>query len=330
MWARLRISTGDNGATNELAFLRAASAVSQHEIDYNLSGNVAIVTTHLRGLPALLVVSLQAISEGQELLLRQAGLADAGEGTRDHAYCLAPHRRPTCRSRDERIRETATGDGREEGRGSEGSVKISAKWAVVPQHRLGAKQRRFKTCLQFGTCIRPVITKSHPACGQNSLWATQAWLPGQVLGEYCGRVASGVHSGDYVACLIGHQGDSGSGMRGLLVATTMLGIDAAVAGNQMRMINDFRGISSAPNCAFSRVWLRGMPALVVVVIAPVPAGQEFLLDYGPLYWERVQALHDQRPLPQPSVVVQATQTSDDPDLKELEQDLLQMTMQSCE
>ena len=31
-----------------------------------------------------------------------------------------------------------------------------------------------------------------------------------------------------------------------------------------------------------------------------------------------------------ALVVQATQTSDDPDLKELEQDLLQMTMQSCE
>jgi hypothetical protein len=103
-------------------------------------------------------------------------------------------------------------------------------------------------------------------------------------------VEAGVHSGDYVACLLGHQGDAGAGLRALLVGSTMLGIDAGRAGNQMRMINDYRGIAAASNCAFARVWLRGMPALVVVVVAPVAAGEEFLLDYGALYWERARLL----------------------------------------
>ena len=58
----------------------------------------------------------------------------------------------------------------------------------------------------------------------------------------------------------------------------------------MRMINDYRGVGTGANCAFSRVWLRGMPALVIVVTAPVACGQELLLDYGTAYWERVRRL----------------------------------------
>ena len=61
------------------------------------------------------------------------------------------------------------------------------------------------------------------------------------------------------------------------------------------MINDYRGIGSGANCAFSRVWLRGMPSLCVVVLSPVALGDEFLLDYGPLYWQRAHLRHEARP-----------------------------------
>ena len=81
--------------------------------------------------------------------------------------------------------------------------------------------------------ISHTLTQQSPL-PQNSLVAERAWHPGEVLGEYCGKVAADVHSGDYVACLLGHQGDSSGSVRALLVSSTMLGIDALSSGNQVR------------------------------------------------------------------------------------------------
>jgi hypothetical protein len=46
-------------------------------------------------------------------------------------------------------------------------------------------------------------------------------------------VTKHVHSGDYLACLIGYEGDSSGPLRSLLVSGTMIGADALHAGNQV-------------------------------------------------------------------------------------------------
>ena len=66
------------------------------------------------------------------------------------------------------------------------------------------------------------------------------------------------------------------------------GVDAEHMGNELRMINDYRGVPGAtgPNCKFSRTAIRGFRAALIVAIRPIAVGEELLLDYGAVYWDR--------------------------------------------
>ena len=172
----------------------------------NAIGNTAIVSTFLRGLPALLVVSLRAIVDGEELLLTESNTASSTGGTlpADDAnahynpYCSAPVRYPCCAlatSSEQAISEhaqhaqhaqsssdstdTACQDAAQEGAVATSSCvlgggykKVSVRWSTAPKVvRKGAKDSvsvavGHRSCLQPATTIRPVTCPSHPAFGQ--------------------------------------------------------------------------------------------------------------------------------------------------------------------
>jgi hypothetical protein len=64
-----------------------------------------------------------------------------------------------------------------------------------------------------------------------------------------------------------------------------LSIDAAAMGNELRFVNDFRGVGHEPNVTFQSCTIASRPAQVLVVTKPVPTGAEFLTDYGVDYWK---------------------------------------------
>ena len=130
-----------------------------------------------------------------------------------------------------------------------------------------------------GVSIRRVETPGHPAFGQYGLYATINFVMGDVLGEYTGKVMPGHWGGEYVTRLW-NTGAKSDYYRP--------GVDAQLMGNELRMINDYRGVPGAtgPNCKFSRTAIRGYRAALIVAIAPIAPDQEFLLDYGEVYWRQ--------------------------------------------
>ena len=83
----------------------------------------------------------------------------------------------------------------------------------------------------------------------------------------------------------------------------MPGVDAETMGNELRMINDFRGVPGAtgPNCRFSRAAIRGFRAALIVAIKPIAPNEELLLDYGEVYWRPELADEEERRPESPKV-----------------------------
>ena len=76
-------------------------------------------------------------------------------------------------------------------------------------------------------------------------------------------------------------------------------VDASQIGNEMRFINDYRGVADAPNVKFYlyRSRVRGYLATVIVALHDIEAGQELLVDYGDGYWDQIKQWYmDQMPL----------------------------------
>jgi len=138
-----------------------------------------------------------------------------------------------------------------------------------------------------GVAIRRVTDHAHPAYGQSALYATAGFRLGDVLGEYTGKVMPGHWGGEYVTRLwdTGENSDF-----------YMPGVDAETMGNELRMINDFRGVPGAtgPNCRFSRAAIRGFRAALIVAIKPIAPNEELLLDYGEVYWRPELADEEER------------------------------------
>ena len=138
-----------------------------------------------------------------------------------------------------------------------------------------------------GVAIRRVTDHAHPAYGQSALYATAGFRLGDVLGEYTGKVMPGHWGGEYVTRLwdTGENSDF-----------YMPGVDAETIGNELRMINDFRGVPGAtgPNCRFSRAAIRGFRAALIVAIKPIAPNEELLLDYGEVYWRPELADEEER------------------------------------
>jgi hypothetical protein len=178
-----------------------------------------------------------------------------------------------------------------------------------------------------GVAIRRVTDHAHPAYGQSALYATAGFRLGDVLGEYTGKVMPGHWGGEYVTRLW-NTGANSDYFRP--------GVDAQTMGNELRMINDFRGVPGATghNCRFSRAAIRGFRAALIVAIKPIAPNEELLLDYGEVYW-RQELLDEDESVPgSPKVdgiVKEATVSAVlSSDLADLESDLVEMVEQATE
>ena len=125
-----------------------------------------------------------------------------------------------------------------------------------------------------GVTPRRIDDPRHPCHGAFGLFAKRAWQPFEVVGEYVGRVRPPDVEGHYVLAL---ESD--------VPHLESLSIDAASMGNELRFVNDFRGVGHEPNVTFQSCTIASRPAQVLVVTKPVPTGGEFLTDYGVDYWK---------------------------------------------
>lgn len=115
---------------------------------------------------------------------------------------------------------------------------------------------------------RVIADPRHPCAGQRGLFATRRWAARRAIGRYEGAVRDYRRVADTSYCV----GISADGWRGYCV-------DGADGGSDMRYVNDYRGVAASPNVRYLTV---GGPTPVVVVVTtrPVPAGREFVADYG--------------------------------------------------
>ncbi|TPX64526.1 hypothetical protein SpCBS45565_g05808 [Spizellomyces sp. 'palustris'] len=136
-----------------------------------------------------------------------------------------------------------------------------------------------KVKVHTGPCpdveIRAITEKSHPAFGQNGLYAKKRISPFSFLLDYRGTIqcSSNVSlQSDYTLLF---DGD--------------LTIDAQNSGSEARFINDFHNISSRPNAAFDtyRDAITGEVRVGVWALNQwIGPGQEILVPYGGEYWSK--------------------------------------------
>jgi hypothetical protein len=80
-------------------------------------------------------------------------------------------------------------------------------------------------------------------------------------------------------------------------ATATYYIDAVEIGNELRYINDCKGVGSkTPNVGFfqSRRKFRGYFMTEVYAIKPIKAGEELLVSYGEEYWELLKKWYEEK------------------------------------
>jgi hypothetical protein len=335
-----------SGMSNEMGLLRTAGRGGQVQGGCNSRPNVAVRCVWLRGMPSLVVVSTRAVNEGDELLL-DAAQPNAMLGTRHERNqgALGDAIGSGCNQSNEQRPEADAAKERQSPASSSSTsrrVRQQPPFKQWPSHlaysqspsysRVALKCRGAWTLGDVnGVAIGVIDDANHPAAGQNGLFASRPLGMASVVGEYTGTVTLGKHTGGYVACLVGYAGDASLGsLRSLLGGQTMVGIDAETRGNEMRMTNDHRGVSSeGANCSFSRGWARGGPALFVTTMRKIEEGEELLLDYGELYWEHAtKAGQDNCEFG--GVEKGGGCKVDGEDLAQLEQDLFEMVMQAEE
>lgn len=124
-----------------------------------------------------------------------------------------------------------------------------------------------------GIEARLIDETGHPCRGQLGVFAMRAWERFEIVGEYVGMVKAPTVEGAYVLAL---QSD--------LPQTEALSLDAGDAGNELRFVNDFRGVATGANVAFRSTTVNGLPVRMLVVLEDLAYGAELLVDYGFDYW----------------------------------------------
>jgi hypothetical protein len=139
-----------------------------------------------------------------------------------------------------------------------------------------------------------VMDTSHPAHGQHALCTTQHLPPDTFILPYLGYVHDQTdldEASDYDLSL---DRDSG------------IGVDASNMGNEARFINDYRGVSTAPNAEFRDIYVEVASGRVekrvgVFVLSAgksgkrakgIGRGQEILISYGKGFWSERQSTQE--------------------------------------
>ncbi|KAF1835060.1 hypothetical protein BDW02DRAFT_313189 [Decorospora gaudefroyi] len=134
--------------------------------------------------------------------------------------------------------------------------------------------------------ITPVSDSAHPAHGQHALCANQHLPPDSFILPYLGYVHDHTdtdQTSDYDLSLDRELG---------------IGVDASKMGNEARYVNDYRGISTAPNAEFRDIHVdigSGVVEKTVGVFVlnagksgkrakGIGRGQEILVSYGKGFW----------------------------------------------
>ncbi|KAI0322299.1 hypothetical protein OF83DRAFT_1080362 [Amylostereum chailletii] len=124
--------------------------------------------------------------------------------------------------------------------------------------------------------IKQISAPSHPASGQNGLFASRKISARTYILDYIGQVhCEDRPESSYDLSLYRSQD-------GLNV-----GIDATFTGNEARFINDYRGIQGKPNAEFrERRTATGELRMCVWSLAePVKKGDEIVVSYGKAWWK---------------------------------------------
>jgi hypothetical protein len=153
----------------------------------------------------------------------------------------------------------------------------------------------WKTSGPYGNVrITPVVDISHPAHGQHSLCTTQHLAPDTFILPYLGYVHDQTdtdESSDYDLSLERELG---------------IGVDATRMGNEARFINDYRGVSAAPNAEFRDIFFdvgngKVEKRVGVFVLSAgksgkrakgIGRGQEILVSYGKGFWTERQSTEE--------------------------------------
>ncbi|KAF1937509.1 hypothetical protein EJ02DRAFT_447409 [Clathrospora elynae] len=165
------------------------------------------------------------------------------------------------------------------------SDKVKA--LIVPKSELGPNAQVYKTSGPYPNVkITPVSDASHPAHGQHALHANQHLPPDCFVLPYLGYVHDQTDT------------DEASDYDLSLDRELAIGVDASNAGNEARFINDYRGVSTAPNAEFRDLYVDTGNGKVekrvgVFVLSAgksgkrakgVGRGQEILVSYGKGFW----------------------------------------------
>ncbi|KAF9733103.1 hypothetical protein PMIN03_011217 [Paraphaeosphaeria minitans] len=142
--------------------------------------------------------------------------------------------------------------------------------------------------------ITPIRDERHPAHGQYGLFASQSLQPGAFILPYLGYVHDHTETDDKSDYDLSLDRDHG------------LSVDASRGGNEARFINDYRGVSSAPNAEFKDTYIdlgngkiEKRVGIFVLragksgkVSKGIPKGQEILVSYGKGFWNERTATQE--------------------------------------
>ena len=154
--------------------------------------------------------------------------------------------------------------------------------------------------------IKVIADKGHPAYGQNGLYAKRKIAGGEMIIPYLGIIHSSLipvneptpgptdghaHS-DYDLSL--QRISASHPLNPFPNHHISIGIDAAMAGNAARFINDYRGIGPAPNAEFRLG--KGEAGEIRMEVwslkCGLTKGEEVLVSYGKGWWGARRQIND--------------------------------------
>ena len=160
-------------------------------------------------------------------------------------------------------------------------------WDEVPSGMAFLRDR----IADYGSVRRPlslkivlITNKKHPCYGERGLYAAEDLPQGVPLLDYAGRVS--IVSDD------DHDTSKSSYLLNLFKddeAGVYIDIDAASCGNEGRFVNDYHGTGAEkPNAQFWPYFdvVTGEKRMAIKTISPIPSGEEILVDYGGMYFQK--------------------------------------------
>jgi SET domain-containing protein len=128
----------------------------------------------------------------------------------------------------------------------------------------------------FNVIIRTINNPKHSAYLQKGLFASTYLKKNFMIGKYVGELISHSPRDQSYLYYVGH------------IHGNVYYIDAKDYGNEMRYINDFRGIAERANVMFKRQITNNKDQfkvdVSVISLRDIECDEELLIDYGDSFW----------------------------------------------